>query len=149
MRIGIDTNVLLNAHLPGSGQHDLARSYLLELLASTDVTLVVTPLVLHELVQVMTDERRFEPPVSMGEALAVARGYLGRANVECLPVDESAMVLALELLTRHRLGRKRVADTLLAATLLTHGVRRLVTFNPGDFAPFEPLQASEPRLGAD
>lgn len=148
MRIGLDTNVLLHAHLPGLGRHELARDFLLELLGSPDTTVVVTPLVLHELVHVMTDPRRFDPPVSIGEALALARGYVGRANVECLAVDEGSLVLALDLLTRHRLGRKRIADTLLAATLLTHGVHRLATFNPGDFAPFESLQASEPRLGA-
>jgi predicted nucleic acid-binding protein len=68
--------------------------------------------------------------------------------VECLPVDEGSLLLGLDLLGRHRLGRKRIADALLAATLLTHGVHRLTTFNVADFALFESLDASEPRLGS-
>lgn len=147
MRTGLDTNVLIQAHLPGLARHQLARDYLVEQLEVPDATLAVTPLVLHEFVHVVTDERRFDPPVSMSEAVAIARGYVGRSNVECLAVDEGSLLLALDLLARHRLGRKRIADALLAATLLTHGVRRLATFNVADFAPFEPLQASEPRLG--
>jgi len=148
VRIGLDTNVLIQAHLPSLDRHELAREYLREHLDFPDTTLAVTPLVLHEFVHVVTDERRFDPPVSMGEALEIARGYLGRSNVECLPVDEGALLLALDLLGRHRLGRKRIADALLAATLLTHGVHRLTTFNTADFSLFESLDAAEPRSGS-
>jgi len=147
VRIGLGTNVLVQAHMPGLARHEIARGYLLEQLERPDVTLAVTPLVLHEVVHVITDERRFDPPVGMSEALAIARGYLGRSNVECLAVDEGSLLLALDLLARHRLGRKRVADALLAATLLAHGVERLATFDAGGFDPFQPLQAFEPRLG--
>ncbi len=34
------------------------------------------------------------------------------------------------------LGRKRILDTQLAATLHRHGVRRLLTSNPDDFRVF-------------
>jgi predicted nucleic acid-binding protein len=36
-------------------------------------------------------------------------------------------------LTRHQLGRKRLLDTMLAATFHSAGVRRIVTNNAGDF----------------
>ena len=144
MRIALDTNLLVEAHLPGLRRHQLARDYLLEQSAISDVVLAVTPLVVHEFVHVVTDARRFEPPVAMSEALAISRGYLARSNVECLPIGEDAIVLAIEFLERHRLGRKRIADCVLAATLLTHGVHRLATFSPGDFAVFAPLQPFEP-----
>ena len=61
-------------------------------------------------------------------------------------MDESAVRLAFDLLTRHGLGRRRVADTLLAASLLSHDVHHIATFNTADFAPFEGLEAYEPRL---
>ena len=146
MKLGIDTNVLLQAHLPALDRHELAHRYLHRQLALPGVTLVLTPLVLHELVHVVTDGRRFDPPVAMTEALAIARGYLGRSNVECIPTDEGSLLLALDLLSRHELGRKRIADTLFAATLLAHGVHRLVTFNVADFRIFEDLIAIEPEL---
>jgi len=34
---------------------------------------------------------------------------------------------------RHQLGRKRILDTQLAATLWSAGIQRLVTSNPVDF----------------
>ena len=55
------------------------------------------------------------------------------------------MISALELLDAHRLGRRRIADTLLASTLLTHGVSAIVTCNPADFARFDGLAVIDPR----
>jgi predicted nucleic acid-binding protein len=144
VRVAVDTNVLVEAHVPGGARHREAREYLLRQSRVSDVILVVTPLVLHEFVHLITDSRRFVPSAAIAEALALARDYLDRENVECLPVEGESLGRAFELLERHRLGRNRVSDTLLAATLLTHGVHRLATFNPRDFALFAPLRAFEP-----
>jgi len=110
------------------------------------VSLVVTAMVLHEFVHLITDPRRFAPPVSMAEALALARGYLGRTNVKCLTTDEPALLGAFALLERHGLGRKRIADTLLAATLLRHQVVDFATCNAADFRAFEPLTLVDPSV---
>ena len=147
MKLGIDSNVLLQAHLPALDRHVVAHRYLNRQLALPGVTLVVTPLVLHEFVHVVTDSRRFDPPVATTEAVSLVRGYLGRSNVDCIPTDEVSLLLALDLMSRHQLGRKRIADTLFAATLLAHGVHRLVTFNLSDFQIFEDLTAIQPEMG--
>lgn len=141
---GLDTNVLIYAHLPALTEHAAVRSYLYQLARRADVELAVTPTVLHELVHVVTDARRFDPPVAMAEALALARRFLGRSNVTCQPVTEEAVALALDLLDRHHLGRKRIADMLLAATYLCNGVSTLVTCNPGDFAIVDGLAIIDP-----
>jgi predicted nucleic acid-binding protein len=146
MRRGVDTNVLIYAHISESPQHEAVRSHLLGQLALDDVTLIVTPNILHEFLHIVTDARRFDPPVSMKDALAVARGYLDRANVECLSVDELSLVSALDLLERHQLGRNRIADTLFAASLLNHGVRELITCNTTDFKVFAELTLIDPRI---
>ena len=143
-RTGVDTNVLVCAHVPGFAQHAAARAFLRARLDRPDASLAVTPMVLRELVHVITDARRFDPPVPMGEALEVARRYLGRSNVECLAVDEEATARALELLEQHQLGRRRVADCLLAATLLRHGVTELATYNADDFRLFAGLTVVTP-----
>jgi toxin-antitoxin system PIN domain toxin len=136
---GVDTDVLVKAQIAGDPQHARVRAVLASQLLLRHLTLAVTPLVLAEFVHVVTDPRRFEPPLSMEEAIAVSRIFLGRSNVVCLEPTESTMQLAMDLLVRHRLGRKRVADTLLAATYLTHGVSEILTCNPRDFARFEGL----------
>ena len=118
MKRGLDTNVLVYAQIPAFEVHGRVRRFLLAQLADPELVLVVTPGVLHEFVHVITDPRRFETPVSMPEALAVARLFLGRSNLECLAPDHAILLESFDLLERHRLGRKRIADTLLAATLL-------------------------------
>ena len=148
MKRGLDTNVLVYAHVASLPEHGVVRAFLEAQLARRDVTLFLTPSVLHEFVHVVTDPRRFEPPVAIGEALALARLYLGRANVECLATDAEALAAALDLVERHQLGRKRLADALLAATLLRHGVRQLVTSNRADFDVFSGLDLVDPRSAA-
>ena len=145
MRLGLDTNVLIYAHLPVFAESERVRGYLRQRLADERCSLALTALVLHEFVHIVTDARRFDPPVAMPEALAIARGYVHRTNIECIPVDEASVQRALDLLDVHGLGRRRVADTLLAATLLTHGVTDIVTCNPPDFACFDELVVIDPR----
>ncbi len=145
MKRGLDTNVLIYAHLPAFPEHRRVRSFLLDELRRPGVTLVLTPGILHEFVHVVTDARRFDVPVPMGEALALARAYLGKSNIECLGADETVLLEAFELLDHHGLGRKRIADTILAATLLHHGVEELITCNLADFRIFEKLKLIDPR----
>ncbi len=147
MKRGVDTNVLIYSLMPELPHHDAVRSFLVAQLAHGDLTLVITPAILHEFIHVVTDGRRFEPPVSMMEALGTARAYLQHANVECLSLDALTVAGAFDLMERHRLGRKRIADTLFAASLLENGVRELITCNPADFRIFEELTLIDPRVG--
>lgn len=146
-RLGIDTNVLIYAHLPSFSAHDAVRRFLLEHLEAPETTLAIVPLVFNEFLHIVTDARRFDPPVTMTEAISLTKLYLDRSNVEIPASDEAAVQRMLRLQERHRLGRKRLADTLLAATLLRHGITELVTCNPGDFALFDPLRTIDPRGG--
>ena len=145
MKQGIDSNVLIYAHIPTFSEHARVRVFLADILAQTDAVLAFTPAILHEFVHVITDARRFAPPVEMSEALAVARLYIDRENTECLPVVESDLTDAFDLLERHGLGRKRIADTLFASTLLRHGITELITCNPDDFKVFDELKVIDPR----
>lgn len=146
MLCGLDANVLVHAHLPVLPGSETVRANLRSKLGDDHWQIAVTAVVLHEFVHVITDQRRFSPPVPMASALALARGCLARPNVDCLSLDGRSMqLLALHLLELHRLGRKRIADTLLAATPLRHGVTSIMTCNPSDFAVFNDLEVIDPR----
>lgn len=144
MRRALDTNVLVMAHIAAMPHHEQVRRYLSEQLALLETTFVVTPLILHEFVHVITDPRRFTPAVAMHEATAIARLYLDSSNIECVGVDRHAMSLATALLDKHRLGRKRIADTLVAASLLQNNVSEIVTCNGSDFAVFNAFTLIDP-----
>jgi predicted nucleic acid-binding protein len=131
--------------MPAMAEHVAVRAFLLNQLQNSSATLVVTPSILHEFIHIITDGRRFDPPVSMSEAIAIARLYLGRKNIECIVADELAVLEAFALLEKHNLGRKRIADTLLVATLLGNDVRELITCDPDDFRVFEWLTLVDPR----
>lgn len=148
IRRGLDTNVLLYAHISTLPNHQAVRDYLLSQLRDTGVQLIVTSSVLNEFIHVVTDRKRFSPPFEMREALATARLYVRHSNVICLGSGEVSVLRALDFMERHKLGRKRVSDTLFAATLLTHGVQEIITCNPGDFRLFEPLAVIDPRTGS-
>jgi predicted nucleic acid-binding protein len=141
----LDTNVLVTAHLPAMPDHPVVSEFVRNQIADPDIVVVVTPSVLHEFVHVVTDARRFDPPVPMDRAILIARTYLEHANTECTTIDADTVALAFELLQRHRLGRKRIADTLIAASLLRAGVAEIVTYDVGDFAIIEGLRAIDPR----
>jgi predicted nucleic acid-binding protein len=145
MKRGVDSNVLIYAHIPAFSEHAPVKHFLKEQLAQEDTVLAFTPAILHEFVHIVTDRRRFEPPVEISEAIAIARLYVDRANTECLSVVESDLTDAFELIERHRLGRKRIADTLFASTLLRNGVTELITCNPDDYRPFDGLTVVDPR----
>ena len=52
--------------------------------------------------------------------------------VHVFPTSESTL-LFMELLEEHKLGRKRILDTMLASTFLSAGVTSLLSLNPSDF----------------
>lgn len=68
MRCGIGTNVLVYAHLPVFPESETVRDRLRAPLADKSWQFALTASVLHEFVHVVTDPRRFDPPVAMVEA---------------------------------------------------------------------------------
>ncbi|MFH1177870.1 MAG: hypothetical protein V1750_10730 [Acidobacteriota bacterium] len=145
MILALDTDVLINWQMGGAPFHAAAQNLVREHVQQRCEPLGLVPQVIHEFLHVSTDGRRFERPLSMGDALL-------RCNVlwhapEVLRITPSPSVLArtLELLGSLQLGRKRILDTSLAASLEAAGVRRLATFNPDDFAAFPFIETVTPR----
>ena len=69
----------------------------------------------------------------MSQAVQVAgRWWTARDVVQVLP-DANAVEDFLGLLRHHRLGRKRLLDTLLAATLRRVGINSILTTDAHDF----------------
>lgn len=140
MILGLDTDVLVSWVMTGSPRHSDARHLIEVEVRERGGSLALTPQVIHEFLHVVTDPRRFERPLSMSEALHEAWGlWVSEEVVQVLPSPE-VLPRTLELLADRQLGRKRILDTALAATLELAGIRRLATFNAGDFRIFEFLE---------
>jgi hypothetical protein len=64
--------------------------------------------------------------------------------VSLLEPDGKSMNQTLEWMRQFDLGRKRILDTQLAASLYSCGVWRLLTSNPADFAVFKVFEIVVP-----
>lgn len=134
--IGIDTTFLVQLEVQEApahrGAHELLRREVLE--ASTSLALASQTLA--EFIHVVTDPRRFKLPLTMEQALAKANFWWNAAEVRHVHPTAESTALFLEWMRVHQLGRKRILDTQLAATLRQVGVSRLLTSNPTDFQIF-------------
>jgi predicted nucleic acid-binding protein len=139
--LGVDTDVLVAWAMAGTVvRHTAARKLFAEHARSQGGWLGLTAQVLQEFLHVVTDARRFEQPLDMPSALRMVHAlWEAKETVRILPMVET-VPRTVELMARFQLGRKRILDTALAATLELAGVRRLATFNPVDFQIFPFLE---------
>lgn len=134
--LALDTDVLVGWAHAGALRHRESRELVERELREDGGRLALTPQVVFEFLHVVTDRRRFEEPLAMEEAAEVASQLWRSPQVDRIPASPRVVPRTLELLRIHGLGRKRILDTALAATLELAGVGRLATWNVTDFAPF-------------
>jgi predicted nucleic acid-binding protein len=110
-------------------------------------TFALTSQVLLEFVHVVTDVRRFDSPLSMGQALERAEFWWKASDVVQLFPTEQSTVLFLEWMRRYKLGRKRILDTMLAAIFHSSGIHSVYSTNTDDFSVFGCFSVSCPGKG--
>ena len=135
MRRGIDSSFLIALEIREHEQHRLAHE-LVDRCITAGNRFALTPEILAEFIHVACDPRRFVQPLLLSEALRVARDWWEAAETEQLHTDAASVAVFFDWMTCHRLGRKRILDTMLAATLHEAGVKSLLTLNPDDFRIF-------------
>ena len=146
MIVGIDTDILVNYVMKGAPSHPAARRFIGEMLES-DGQLGIVAQTLHELIHVCTDVRRFENPLSMGEAIRYSRAFWDGGGVVRVTPSPAVFHRTLDLLSTLKLGRKRILDTALAATLEAAGIEIIATFNARHFEIFNFLEVIVPDDG--
>ena len=134
--IGADTTFLVQLEIQEMPQHAPAHEVLRRDVLAANEPLVLAPQVLAEFIHIVTDPKRFKQPLTVDHARDKARFWWTAAEVRHVFPNDAATTQFLDWHAHHRLGRKRLLYTLLAATLWTAGVRRIVTSNAGDFTIF-------------
>ena len=135
MSHGLDTSFLIAAEVGGHPGHTNARAFLDRALAAGD-GLALTPQVLAEFIHVVTDARRFEKPLTVAQARDRAQRWWNAEEVVGVFPHEQTASSFFNWLRDHSLGRKRLLDTLLAATYLDNDISSIVTTNARDFRVF-------------
>lgn len=140
---GLDTGFLVAAELAEHADHAAARNTLARLFSAGDLT-ALAPQVLAEFIHVVTDPRRFAHPLDLTAARQLAEPWWTARDVVPVFPDDAAPRQFLAWLQQFALGRKRLLDTLLAATYRQAGIDSLLTTNPVDFAVFGAFRCITP-----
>jgi predicted nucleic acid-binding protein len=141
----LDTNVLLTATDASRRHHGLAR----EVISShprSGVHLGISGQIIREYLVVAT---RSSDANGLGLNVADALKNAAEFRRRLLFFEESEAVSdALRMLAgRHRLTGARIHDGNVAATMLAHGLSKLITDNQSDFTSFSGIQtANLPEL---
>ncbi len=145
---GIDTGFLVAAEVAEHEDHPAARQALSRLLAAGD-RIAVAPQVIAEFIHVVTDSRRFVNPLGAHEARQVAAQWWTAREVDQVFPDAATMRQFLVWLEQFSLGRKRLLDTLLAATYQQAHIRSLLTTNATEFTVFGIFRCITPSTTAE
>jgi predicted nucleic acid-binding protein len=110
--------------------------------------IAIAPQVLAEFIHIVTDGRRFAHPLNVAAARQLAEQWWTANDVVRVFPDDGATRLFLAWLQQFSLGRKRLLDTLLAATYRQAGISSLLTTNPADFGVFGVFTCITPKVTA-
>ena len=123
----LDSHVLVYARFDGAPQSELACGKLCGPL-NAPVAAAISRQVVREYLAVSTRPRNRAAPLSMAEAL---KGVTWLRSLFTVLEDGPAAMDELERLCRDvRLSGRQVHDANWAATMVAHGERQLLTFNP-------------------
>ena len=137
----VDTNVLVYATRPSAAQHASAQASLARL-EGEGSSLWVSAQVLREYLAAVTRPQATAPALPMATAITDVRRF--RAAFDVAEERPNVLHRLLHLLTTYSSSGRQVHDANIVATMLEHSIRRLLTFNAGDFRRFAGIIDIEP-----
>jgi predicted nucleic acid-binding protein len=136
--IGLDTSFLVAFEI---AEHPLCQSARALAGRHSSSGLALAAQVLTEFLHVVTDQRRFSQPLSMEEALLRGRRWWNAREVHHVFPTDQAVTLFHQWIADYGLGRKRLLDTLLAATYAGAQISQVISSNFRDFSVFPLMEA--------
>lgn len=137
----VDTNVQVYASVAGAPLHVVALQSLEEHYRS-GTEIWTSRQILREYLAVLSRPQSFTRPVPVSILVESVRYLETRYRVAEDGPEVTDQLLAL--MERFPTGGKQVHDANIVATMLVHGIGRLLTANPSDFARFAGLVAVLP-----
>ena len=143
MTHGFDTGFLVAFEVTSHPQHGAARARIQASYVAGD-DFALAPQVLSEFIHVVTDGKRFTSPLAIDTALLRARAWWTAAEVKQVFPTGIAVDTFLQWMGMYRLGRKRLLDTILAATYFSAGITSVMSTDSRDFEVFGVFQVVRP-----
>ena len=140
----LDTNILVYAADEMSEFHAAAKQ-LRDRGVQGDIPVAVSPQILFEFFAVITNPRRVTQPRSPQEAREEMEKYVQSPAIRKIYPGEDIIDRVLTLLQQHpQITRQDIFDCLLVATMQTHGIRRIHTYNRQHFTTFADIEILTP-----
>ncbi len=140
----LDTNILVYAADETSEFHAPAKQ-LRDRGVQGDIPVAISPQILFEFFAVITNFRRVTQPRSPQEAREEMEKYLHANAIRKISPGEDIINRVLILLQQHpQITRQDIFDGVLVATMQTHGIRRIYTYNRQHFTPFSDIEVLTP-----
>jgi predicted nucleic acid-binding protein len=138
----LDTNILVHAAGAQSLRHAKSKE-LRDQAVTGEFEACIAAQVLTEFYAVVTDPRRFQPPLTPSQAQRELRAYLS-SSLKLIVPKETTVTRMLNLLGSRSVRSGKIFDVFLVATMLENGVRRIYTENIDDFKAIDGIEAVNP-----
>ena len=135
-RVFVDTNTLVYVDQAESMFHARARTALARLEAEGTELWISRQVLREYLAAVTRPGSTGAAPMTRAEAADAIEGFITAYHVAEGGADVTNQLL--DLVRRVPMGGKQIHDANIAATMLAHGIARLLTFNADDFRRFAP-----------
>ena len=135
---GIDSNIFVYAADKTSGRY-IEASRIISDAALGKVRAVIVPQNLTEYYATVTNSKKVPIPMTNKTAIEQMEKLL-RSSLKLVYPNNRTTKLFIELLGLVGVKAQRVYDIFLAATLLSNGIRTLITENKEDFAGIKDLK---------
>lgn len=132
MTYGLDTDFLVACEIIDHPFHKSADALLQKLLAD-EHDFALAPQTLAEFIHVVTDQRRMPTPLVVTDAISRAEQWWQAAEVVRVFPDGNSVTNFFAWLRQYQLGRKRLLDTMLAASFRNARVTKIITNNAKDY----------------
>jgi predicted nucleic acid-binding protein len=139
-RVLIDTNILIYATLENDPRSERSRELLLAKGEQERYTSVQNLAEMYPNLTGPKMERPDDPAVARAKIQSIA----SLPSIQVLPLTGDVQSVALELCEKYGITRRRYYDAQIAATMVVHGIRTLLTENDGDFKDMSEIRAVNP-----
>ena len=140
----VDTNILVYSLDISLENRSFHRASLEVLRPSEKEILYVSPQILAEFYSVVTSISAVKNPISPNEAIFRMKRLSQMPNIKVLEISHDVEQKWLELLETNPVKGSKVFDVFHLATMLTHNIQRIYTFNDSDFSWYKNIHVIIP-----
>lgn len=138
----IDSNIFIYALNEQADQHNSAKKFLRQ---QSKFHFFVTPQNILEIFNVVTDSKKFPSPLTPKNAQSSVKSIVDQDSCSLVFPSDNTWEITLKLALKYNImGKQKIYDCYLAATLLENNIEILYTANTEDFAAFPFLRTQNP-----